>query len=429
MSPSRDHAGSIPAQQPTLGDPVTDKVQNYSQKPYRRRSVCCSSSASLSQPSAKNQPRLSMCETSTSSIPTQCAKKEEDEHYQDTSSDESSSTTSSVNSSNCNCSNSTVEGVKEEVNQVADMLSVENFSNSSSSSLTVPTGEAPVLPARSSRRTSRLLTSIPQKKPTNDEQPMLPHAAPHQVYLSSEEDASSSADDFSDFGEELESECEKSPKVTERRISREDTARMVAVVFHGKPSMITLPRRSISPSSSGVQQSGHGILRTVTEPALNRPRSVSSTSSTSTFKHPPRSSSMMTAGLEKKRPGFLHIDPYAKYSDDHHESTRTPKTPTGMLRKTLSLVKKRSKQNLQQSESHITPMEQVGEAEEEDDPRESLCLEPPTPTPSVNYQDIIRGAKRNASISVPRSEVSSPKSPKNRFRAGLSLGRQRSVRA
>lgn len=253
---------------------------------------------------------------------------------------------------------------------------------------------------------------------------MLPHAAPHQIYLSSEEDASSSADDFSDSEEELESDSQPSQRI-------KDTARMVAVIFYGKPSIVTLsPRRSISPSSSNGQQTGAGILRTLTEPALSRPRSVSSTSSTTTLNHPPRSSSMMTAGFGKKRPGFLHIDPHAKGNDANHETARTPKTPTTMLRKTLNLVKKRSKQNLHQSESLITPMEQVGEVEEEeeDDPRESICLESPTLS-SVSHQDIVKGAKRNASLSVPRSEVSTPKSPKNRFRTGLSLTRQRSVRA
>lgn len=399
-----DRVGCIPAQQPAETEPATG--QGHTQKLYRS-SVSSSSDTPPSQPPTKDQPHQLQSESSNSNLPAESEKKADQPQDQDNSSDESSSTHEKEDD---------------------DMLSVENLSSASSTSLAVPTGDVPALPAKSSLRASRLLGSIPQKKSPSDDQPMLPHAAPHQVYLSSEEDASSSADDFSDFDDEIESDVEGSQKPSVRSISREDTARVVAVVFHGKPSIVTLsPRRSISPSSTEVRESGAGLLRTTTEPSLQRPRSVSSTSSTIIFNRPPRSSSMMTA-FEKKRPHFLHIDPYAKGKDEQTEPTKAPKTPTAMIRRTLSLVKKRSKQNLQQSESQIKPMEKVGEVEEEEDPRESLCFEPTTPGP-VNYQDIMKTAKRNASMSTPRSEVSLPMSPKNRFRAGLSLGRQRSVRA
>ncbi|GAB0136728.1 hypothetical protein EsDP_00005021 [Epichloe bromicola] len=427
----RHRAGSIPVQQPISDGPANR--QSLSDMLYRGGSLCsCTTSSSsstsskltsesdsLSRPSTKDQSRLSQS-------PSRRDNNVQHQQDQPLSGDKTSSTTSSVNSSNSSMHENL--GSKSHDN---DMLSVDNNISSSSSSsrsgsisLAAATGEAPMLPTRSARRASRLITPIPPKKTASDERPMLPHAAPHQIYLSSEEDASSSADDFSDFEEELDSDSQPSQRT-------KDTARMVAVIFYGKPSIVTLsPRRSISPSSSNGQQTGAGILRTLTEPALSRPRSVSSTSSTTTLNHPPRSSSMMTAGLGKKRPGFLHIDPHAKGNDANHETARTPKTPTTMLRKTLNLVKKRSKQNLHQSESLITPMEQVSEVEEEeeDDPRESICLESPTLS-SVSHQDIVKGAKRNASLSVPRSEVSSPKSPKNRFRTGLLLTRQRSVRA
>jgi hypothetical protein len=136
----------------------------------------------------------------------------------------------------------------------------------------------------------------------------------------------------------------------------------------------------------------------------------------------------MMAAFEKKRPHFLQIDPHAEIKKEQKETSKTPKTPTGMILRTLSLVKKRSKQNFHHSETLIKPMEKVGEAEEEGGSRESIYLEPGTPEP-VKYQDIMKSAQRNASLSRPRSEVPSAVSPKKRLRAGLSLGRQRSVRA
>ncbi|TWU73754.1 hypothetical protein ED733_002303 [Metarhizium rileyi] len=408
MSPSEESthgAASIPTRKPTKENTATTKSQ--SRKLYRSSLPAYVSP----QSSTKEKPHLSRSH-SNPSLSTEFENKADKQKDQDRSGDESSSDSSS-----------------HEKEDNDDMLSVRDLSSSSTSSLGIPTGDVPALPVKSALRTSRLLASIPQKKAPNDNQPMLPHAAPHQVYLSSEEDASSSADDFSDFDDEMESDGEGSQKPCIRIIPREDTARVVAVVFHGKPSIVTLsPRRLMSPSLSDVGQTGAGLLRTTTEPSLqhHRPQSVASTSSLLTLNHPPRSSSIL-AGFEKKRPHFLQIDPYAKVRDDQTEHVKGPITPTSMFRRTLSLVKKRSKQNLHHSESQLTPMEKVGEVEEEENPRESVCLEATTPGP-VNYQDIMMKAKRHASISSPRSETSSPVSPKYRFRSGLSLGRQRSVR-
>ncbi|KAG5917051.1 hypothetical protein E4U42_007401 [Claviceps africana] len=458
---SQNRASSIPVEQSTSEGSVTS--QAHSDTPYRGSSVCSSASSSLESLTLTTG-SSSRCPCPTKNHPCvshsihRLDKKEEDQREQLSNSNESNSTSSSLSSSdsstneesqtapqhidddiNNNHSNSNSNNNNNNNNNKMLSAGSINPSGSSSSidSFDVPVGdEAPMLPPRSARRVSRLTIPIPPKKTTNDEQPMLPHAAPHQMYLSSEEDASSSADDFSDFEEELELGNEKSEKTTERRISREDTARMVAVIFYGKPSIVTMSsRRSISPSSSSSQQTVPTILRTTTEPVLSRPHSVSPTcSSTTAFHLPPRSSSMLTAGgcdsgVTKKRPGFLQIDPYSKDDDDFPHSARTPKTPTTMLRKTLNLVKKRSKQNLCPSETHVSHMAQVGEVEEENDPRESICMGPQTPS-LASYQDIMRSAKRNTLMPpVSRSEVAALKSPRNRFRSGLSLGRQRSVRA
>ncbi|KAG6059101.1 hypothetical protein E4U17_006930 [Claviceps sp. LM77 group G4] len=441
--PRLQEQGSIPVERST--DAATG--QAHSDKFYRGSSLCSSASSSpvfsttTSEPSLDQQPiKYQPC--LSHGIP-QCDKKNNNQQTPASTTNDNNSATSSlsVGSSGRSTNKSYEIESHDDDNDhhhhhhhdnnnktINTMLSVDNISNSGSnssiSSFSLPIGdEAPVLPPRSARRVSRLMTPIPPKKTASSERPMLPHAAPHQMYLSSEEDASSSADDFSDFAEEPESDSENSHKAT---------ARMVSVKFYGKPSIVTMPsRRSISPSSGSSRPTGPAILRTLTEPALSRPRSISSTCSlTPTFNHPPRSSSMMTASFAKKRPGFLQIDPYAKGNEDLPEiaSARTPKTPTAMFRKTLNLVKKRSKQNLQPSESHISHMEQVGEVEEEHDPRQSMCMGSSTPS-SVSYQDIMRNAKRNTFHPISRSEGSTPKSPKNRFRSGLSLTRQRSVRA
>ncbi|KAG5964653.1 hypothetical protein E4U58_003115 [Claviceps cyperi] len=414
--------------------------QAHSDMLYRGSSLCSSASSSpvfsttTSEPSLVDQQRIKYQLCPSHGIP-QCDKKDKNQQIPVSTSNDNNSATSSLSvSSSDRSTNKSSEIESHDDNHrhnkaISTMLSVDNISNSSSNcsidSFRLPMGdEAPMLPPRSARRVSRLMNPIPPKKTASSERPMLPHAAPHQMYLSSEEDASSSADDFSDFAEEPESDSENSHKAT---------ARMVSVKFYGKPSIVTMPSRSsISPSSSSSSQpTDPAILRTLTEPALSRPRSISSTCSlTPTFHHPPRSSSMMTARFAKKRPGFLQIDPCAKGNEDLPEiaSARTPKTPTAMFRKTLNLVKKRSKQNLQPSESHVYHMEQVGEVEEEQDPRQSMCMDSSTPS-SVSYQDIMRNAKRNTFHPVSRSEGSTSKSPKHRFRSGLSLTRQRSVRA
>lgn len=315
-------------------------------------------------------------------------------------------------------------------------------------------GPAPALPAKSALRASRLLTTLPLKVVTPDDRPMVPHAAPHHVYLSSEEDVSSSADDLSDV-EPPESDSEQSVRSTaSTRARREDTARLVTVVFHGRPSIVELPRRCSTPGSTDSSgdlstDSGPpalGMLRTSTMPALARPRSVSSalTSPGLGYPAPPRSSSMKPAVSDKKRPLFLTIDPFAPRapSPDEPDSLRTPKTPTAMLRKTLSLVKKRSRPALNQSAAqsreslslHISPMTQVGE-EAEAEAQTPRDVSPATRGPA-SYHDILRGARRNAEA-TPRVEATSPLSPNpganahktSRFRSGLSIGRPRSIRA
>lgn len=276
---------------------------------------------------------------------------------------------------------------------------------------------APALPEKSSLRASRLLATLPQKLP--QDRPVLTHAAPHLVYLSSEEDASSSADDLSDL-DSFDSDSEES---LDGQATHAEFARAVPVVFSGKPSMVNLTSRSGSLAS--LRTSDDGLRANLTEPTLGRMRSTSSAASS--LNHPPRSSSMIT-GLEKRRPKFLHVDPFAAGKDKgDDESLKTPKTPTAMFSRAFNnLVKKRSRPSLNTAfrEAEVTPMEQVGEEAIEE------ASEEPSPTTipagPVRYQDIMSAAKKNAQQAIPASP-SSPNSAKDRMRS-FSLARRMSVR-
>ncbi|PHH84622.1 hypothetical protein CDD83_1646 [Cordyceps sp. RAO-2017] len=295
---------------------------------------------------------------------------------------------------------------------------------------------APALPAKSALRTSRLLASLAQKTAPED-RPILPHAAPHQVYLSSEEDASSSADDLSDL-EDLDWDAQdanqassSSASSSASRSSRADTARVVTVIFHGRPSIIDLPPRSFG-ASADARRPATGILRTATEPTLVRTRSNSSSSSAA-MKHPPRSSSMLPTGFQMKRPQFLTIDPFASKPADPEEqdSARTPKTPSGVLKKTLSLVKKRSRpllnnQAATRSRESLAlptpPMEHPGEEADAPTPRDTYASHRSS---SISYQGLMRSARRSAEATAP-AKTDASTSHRSRFRNGLSISRPRS---
>lgn len=321
-----------------------------------------------------------------------------------------------------------------------DMLSSQHSIDTTTTTTTSTTmEEVPALPQKSSLRASRLLDLNIHKMVV--EQPPFTQTAPHDVYLSSEEDASSSAGDFSDF--DFESGSEDAEQSMKRRESHEDTARVISVVFAGKPSLVDLPRRSMSPSSNGSSSRPPSSLRrTSTDPVLGRRLSVCSSSGSSGILHPPRTSSMGPRKLEKQRPQFLSIDPYAaKAHMEDNETLKTPKTPTGMFKRTMSLVRKKSKPALhsaflasRDNLSLITTthhMEQVREMQEEpviEEPQSAK--EPPT------YQEIIKAAKRRTHTPQPMSPMSpvtvpaspaTPNSTRNRLRHFSA--RRRSIKA
>ncbi|UKZ83405.1 hypothetical protein TrVFT333_011213 [Trichoderma virens FT-333] len=293
--------------------------------------------------------------------------------------------------------------------------------------------KAPALPPRSALRASRLLATMPQK--LSEHRPVLTPAAPHLLYLSSEEDVSSSADDFSDC--DYSSDSEHAQGTPEQTSTCQDIARMVSVVFSGKPCIVQLSRRSISPSSS-TSCAANELTRTSTEPILrNRGASTSSTLSAKVVsQHPPRSSSIMSpVSFDGGSPSFLNIDPFAAKAEPEEPEPQLRKTAQ-MFKRTLSLVRKRSRPNLNQSASlsrealsiQTAPMEQVGEDKEENHtstPRNATSI-----PPSI-YQDVMasrRASSYSGTTMSPASDASSPMSPTKRIRQGF-LTRRRSIRA
>ncbi|POS80440.1 hypothetical protein DHEL01_v201171 [Diaporthe helianthi] len=321
-----------------------------------------------------------------------------------------------------------------------------------------PEEQAPVLPQKSALRSSRLLDNLVGLKLTMPDPPSFTQT-PHDEYMSSEEDASSTAGDFSDFEYDSSSD-DVCPSPAKDRRSHEVTARVVSVIFSGKPSVVDVPqnRRSISPTSFERRQSimdlaAQSLAQDHHTEVKRRRMSVTSTSSDSVSTkptrtaHPPRSSSMQPTAtyntFKKSKPAFLQIDPYAngsvysldvlqepKEAEHEDDRPRTPRTPTKLFKgvaRTLSLMKKRSTPRMNQAFlSSSSSSENVSIAtspskrsilgeplceapqemgEEAIDGASELAVPPPPQRPppqpysaAVTYDDIVRVAKRNERI-------------------------------
>ncbi|KAK0383406.1 hypothetical protein NLU13_9318 [Sarocladium strictum] len=293
-----------------------------------------------------------------------------------------------------------------------------------------PSTRAPALPMKSARRVSRFLDttitpiSRPQSKTRSN-----PIATPYDVYLSSEEDASSSADDFSDF--DLDSDSEENKK--HHGYSIVITARVVSVIFSGKPSIIELPCRARKSGSSA----GH-LTRAETEPILTRRLSTTSSASSVTLSHPPRLSSRMPNSIERShRPTFLNTDPFASKAGEEIERPATPLTPSVMFKRGLSLVKKRSRHQLSpdgfysHSKENISVQTLPVDPEEERQSRQMVGSPLEAKSPG-SYQEMMRTARWKAfglQESDSASVISSNTANLSKLRAGFALGRRRSIKA
>ncbi|KAJ4388659.1 hypothetical protein N0V93_006118 [Gnomoniopsis smithogilvyi] len=314
--------------------------------------------------------------------------------------------------------------------------------------------QAPVLPQKSALRASRLLVGL---KISPSAEPLELAQTHHEEYLSSEEDASSTSGDFSDF--EYDSSSDDLPSPTEECSKHEVTARVVSVIFSGKPSVIEVPqvRRSISPASIERPASMGGLSTRTSyiDSAKSRRVSISTTASSRSSRSPhptrplpPRSSSMQPpTDAMKAKLGFLRIDPYANGSSyslgpiltepiqsqetpsaEEPERPKTPKSPGNMFRgvaRAMSLMKRRSVPRL--NSAYLAPEMEIPSQPssptptsipEESSPEEPMKQEvtqskpereievaaiPPPPSRQppkpqlqpVTHDEIIRIAKRN----------------------------------
>ncbi|KAI1092503.1 hypothetical protein F5B19DRAFT_454227 [Rostrohypoxylon terebratum] len=312
--------------------------------------------------------------------------------------------------------------------------------------------ETPKLPEKSALRMSRFLDSLKRNSITeslND---------PHDVYLSSEEDASSSADDFSDYDSDSDLNSTGSEKSPQRRGSHEESARAVSVIFIGRPCVVDLAsgRRSVSP--------------------IRGPRSMAPSPAQQDLfadrpEHPPRKSSLTsTIDLPKESPSFLSQDPFASNNYRLESMPRSPppasmsprpKTPTAAFhrfQKSLSLVRKRSRPNLKDAASRDSiswPLgsgsisttdllslnssrtsEEEQQLQELEQPRRPRVISSATMPPEMSaiMKESIRPNRRDSLPRLltkpppPQPVSPSPASAKRGLLSGLNMNRRRSLR-
>ncbi|CAN8095834.1 unnamed protein product [Discula destructiva] len=261
--------------------------------------------------------------------------------------------------------------------QYQDAMDMHEMTTATSEQHVDEERQAPLLPPKSALRASRLLSSL---KIAASAEPLEFSQPPHEEYLSSEEDASSTSGDFSDF--EYDSSSDDVPSPTQE-CSMPVTARVVSVVYFGKPSVVHVPqvRRSISPNSIERPSSMGGLsdkTSHTSDELKSRRTSVSTTVSSrssrslNTQRPPPlRSSSMQPpSDASNERLGFLLIDPFANGSSysltkptpepvvtretkpvEEPETPKTPKSSGSRLKgvaRAMSLMKKRSMPRLSQ---------------------------------------------------------------------------------
>ena len=277
----------------------------------------------------------------------------------------------------------------------------------------------PAVPARSSRRSQIILL-----KQTDDiERPLSRQAIKHERYLSSEEDASSSADE-SDF--DFDSESEGSVGSSTWRRSQEITARAVSVIYSGKPVIVQLPSRprSTSPHSIPAPPVNSRLRRIPAAASLTADRNSITAANPSLYspKH------------EKRRPSFLSIDPFTTNEASESNETSRPKTPTALLKRTFAFTKKNKQSvDLTSSQESLSFARRRSEASVAHFPPAAAAAPPTEPLPPtpVSYQDIMRAARRNArtQTSPPSSQTPTSPSTGKGIMNNLSLGRRKSFKA
>ena len=267
----------------------------------------------------------------------------------------------------------------------------------------------PALPQRSEKRASRILEtlmvelkSLDGSTPKESEkQTILPENDPHELYLSSEEDASLSddyddSDSLVDFepSDDTEEATRASSSRASSRKSQEDTARVVSFIVVGKPVIIDIfqasPERSRrhsmnldsltsitaapSPPAKTTRRptplklypnplrrmsissitSSHYTTASSTPQASNASMTnLSSMCHSTSYIPPPRKTSRLASLVTTTKSNFqfLSSDPFASPQESKEsEKEETPKTPTSAaaaawkknFSKTLNMARKPS---------------------------------------------------------------------------------------
>ncbi|PSR97168.1 hypothetical protein BD289DRAFT_426603 [Coniella lustricola] len=310
--------------------------------------------------------------------------------------------------------------------------------------------EAPMLPQKSALRASRMLDGLVGLKFTAPADTPAFTQTPHDEYLSSEEEASSTTDDCSDFEYDSGSDDQTTPSPVSEGSKHQVTARVVSVIFSGKPSMIQVPqnRRSISPTSIEQMQKLVQLQQETSNESDVKSRRRMSTSTVSSrassrpdsrITLPPRSSSMQPPGASRPNLPFLTIDPYANGSTyslgtplsaqepqelqepksaEDQDRPKTPKTPTKMFKgvaRAMSLMKRKSTPRMNQA--FLAPSEASGRPtspstssipEEADEPREVPASSPSRAASPLQKLTGETEPAKAASTALPPSPPSRP---------------------
>ena len=342
----------------------------------------------------------------------------------------------------------------------------------------------PAVPQRSDKRASRILESVLLELktldgtlPAKDAEQLSIVSDPHELYLSSEEDASLSDYDDSnsliDFAPTEDGASQPTSRASSRR-SQEDTARVVSFTLVTKPQIIQI---IIPPPASQIQKRHSTSLDTLTSTTTTH--STTSYIPSNTRRPPPlmlhstsppsrsltqRSGASLTS-LPKRKPSklnlstlvssaknsFLASDPFAlpstqSYDDEEEAETPvTPKTPTSMaaaaFKKGLSRSMSKRKPSMpklskaydvagQRESLRMTreaPLEEGGEANERRTVHRAETM--PTAAEGVRYSDITQAA--GEVIRAPPNEGRDRKTSmghKMSLGMGMGLGRKKSVK-
>lgn len=246
----------------------------------------------------------------------------------------------------------------------------------------------PIVPQKSELRASRILENLTlelqslQQAAIEDLQDR--HAStlsdPHELYLSSEEDASESADDYDESFVELDAEndleLQATSSHTSSRSSREDTARAVSFMYVGKPHLVDIftherPQTSSLPKHRPAPLRLNSIPTYPSRPSTSSSRSFTMTAATAsnftTRQKRNAISALSTLSTNIKTraasaSNFLASDPFPGNSKQHdfytsaeeHDSpyASAPKTPSSIanaawkggvkgFNRTLTLSKRR----------------------------------------------------------------------------------------